>query len=272
MNNKSKRRILFGPLGGLCEAIVMQPLDTIKVRKQSLQYIGLGPTIKRYGVANLYKGLTPFMSQMFIKYGLRFSTYEYLRGNSDNVYKSIFAGACAGLSESLFMTPFELIKTRMQTRDSISNPIKKTLDVIKANGYKGLYRGFSTTCLRQSINQSTNFTLYYQLRNKYIDENDLNTFKVIGCSLFSSSVGPILNNPFDVIKTRYMNTKYDNQYKNIFNAITTIIKNEGISSLYKGIGLRLIRVSAGQAITFSIMENLNSYANLYKFLPIDETE
>ena len=48
-------------------------------------------SISSYGISNLYKGLTPFMGQMFIKYGLRFSTYEYLRGNSDNIYKSIFS-------------------------------------------------------------------------------------------------------------------------------------------------------------------------------------
>ena len=72
MEREKKRRMIFGPIGGLCEACIMQPFDTIKVRRQSNQYIGLVPTIKQHGITNLYRGLTPFMGQMFVKYGLRF--------------------------------------------------------------------------------------------------------------------------------------------------------------------------------------------------------
>jgi hypothetical protein len=83
--------------------------------------------------------------------------------------------------------------------------------------------------------------------------------KIISFSLFSSSIGPILTSPIDVIKTRFMNPKYN--YKSIFEAFRDILRNEGIKSFYKGIDVRLMRVCGGQAVTFCVVENLLYYTN-----------
>lgn len=267
MKKEKKRRMVFGPLGGICEALVMQPFDTIKVRKQSNQYIGLSNTIKRHGVSNLYKGLTPFMGQMCVKYTLRFGTFELLRGKSDVFYKNFGAGMAAGFVESLFITPFELIKTNLQTRDSIADPISAIRRVRFEKGIKGMYRGFTSTCLRQSINQGSNFTIYLKLREKIIKPGEKpNIPMVMGAALISGSVGPLINNPFDVVKTRYMNPGFDNHYNGIYDCCKKIVRTEGIGSLYKGLGLRLFRVSFGQAITFSVIEQLSHYSDQHNFL------
>ena len=267
MEREKKRRMVFGPIGGLCEACIMQPFDTIKVRRQSNQYIGLVPTIKQHGITNLYRGLTPFMGQMFVKYGLRFTTFELLRGKGSNYVQNFGAGMAAGTVESLFITPFELIKTNLQTRDSIADPMTAIQRIKKQSGFKGLYRGWSSTCIRQSINQGSNFTIYMKLREKIIKPGEKpNIPMVMGAALISGSVGPLLNNPFDVVKTRYMNPGFDDKYTGIIDCCKKIVRKEGISNLYKGIGIRLFRVSAGQAITFSVIEQLSHYANQYKVL------
>ena len=267
MDKDKKRRMIFGPVGGMVEAMVMQPFDTIKVRRQSNQYIGLGPTIRKFGISNLYKGLTPFMGQMGVKYALRFSTFELLRGKGNNFGQNFAAGVTAGCVESLFITPFELIKTNLQTRDSLTDPLLAINRIRNINGVKGLYRGFLTTCMRQSINQGFNFTIYMGLRHKIIKEGEKPSIpKIMGAALISGSIGPLVNNPCDVIKTRYMNPGFNNKYTGIVDCFTKILKTEGVGSLYKGIGLRLFRVSCGQAITFSVVEQLSHYATQYKVL------
>ena len=77
------------------------------------------------------------------------------------------------------------------------------------------------------------------------------------CAMISSSIGPIISNPFDVVKTRYQNPKYN--YISIKEAFSDIIYNEGIKKLWNGIYLRLFRVCGGQVITFYVIENLNYY-------------
>lgn len=251
------RRILFGPIAGIAESICMQPLDTLKVLKQSNQYVDFYHHIKQPKV--LYKGLTPFTSQMFVKYFLRFTTFEVFKSKNDNIVQNFAAGIGAGIVESLFITPFELVKTNLQTTQNKS-PLEVIKKLYNTNGIRGLYRGYSSTCIRQSTNQAFNFSVYYKLRNFFIKENEKpNIFKIVFATLLSSSIGPILTSPIDTIKTRFMNPKYN--YKSVFEAIKDIIKNEGISSFYKGLGFRLIRVSGGQVITFCVVENLLYYTS-----------
>ena len=265
MNNNKKIKILSGISAGIAEAIIMQPLDTIKVLKQSNQYTGIYSTIRINGVRSLYKGLTPFVTQMGLKYTMRFGAFEMLRGETNTKFGNFCAGATAGFIESLIITPFELVKTNLQTTNT-KNPINSTINIYRHNGIRGLYRGFSTTVLRQSINQASNFTIYNEIRKKIIKEDEKpNLLKVMGAGFISGSIGPILNNPFDVIKTRYMNPKYNDKYKSIISTVHNIIKKEGIRKLYSGLGLRLVRVAGGQSIVFGTVETIMyNYKKKYK--------
>lgn len=246
------RKIFFAPLAGIVESICMQPFDTIKVLKQSNQYNGLKQF--KNNPFELYKGLTPFTGQMFVKYFLRFTTFEMLKSKNNDFFHNFSAGIMAGTIESLFITPFELIKTNLQTTKE-KKPILCIKNIVQQKGFLGLYRGYMTTCMRQSINQGFNFSVYYKLKEIIMGENEkLNLYKIVLCSLISSSLGPIITNPIDVLKTRYMNPKYE--YSNIFKAIKDIKKNEGMGAFFKGLNLRLFRVCGGQVITFLVIENL----------------
>lgn len=254
-NYYENRRMFFAPVAGVVEALFMQPLDTIKVLKQSNQYHGIRYHLQEPKV--LYKGFTPFTGQMFIKYFLRFSTFEMLKSKNNDLGHNFLAGTAAGIIESLFITPFELIKTNLQTTQE-KNPVKLVKKIYQEKGLSGLYRGYLTTAMRQGTNQAFNFSIYYQLRNILMPENERPKFwQIICASSISSSIGPTITNPLDVLKTRYMNPKYN--YNKISDAVISIFKNEGIKAFYKGLGLRLIRVSGGQVITFIVIENLMYY-------------
>jgi hypothetical protein len=246
------RRIFFAPIASIAESIVMQPLDTIKVLRQSNQPL---PS----QISSYYKGFTPFVSQMSVKYFLRFSSFELLKSKDNNFYRNFGAGIVSGFTESMFITPFELIKTNLQTTKN-NSPLIVAKDIYKTNGITGLYRGFTTTFFRQGINQSFNFSVYNKIKEKLMSKDEKpNIFKIAFSSLISSSIGPILNNPFDVVKTRYMNPKYN--YNSIKSAFSDIIKNNGYRYLFKGLGIRLFRVSGGQVIIFITIENLLYYTS-----------
>jgi solute carrier family 25 citrate transporter 1 len=250
------RKIFFAPLAGIIESFFMQPFDTIKVLKQSNQYTNINQFKNR--PLDLYKGLMPFTGQMFIKYFLRFSTFELLKSKNNNFFHNFSAGIVAGNIESLFITPFELVKTNLQTTKE-KNPISCVKNIISQNGILGMYRGYMATSMRQSINQGFNFSVYYKLRDIIVDNDDkkIQLHKIVLCSLISSSIGPIITNPLDVLKTRYMNPKY--KYNSVINAVNDIINSEGYGAFLKGLNLRLFRVCGGQIITFLVIENLMYY-------------
>lgn len=69
-----------GSVGGLVEAITLQPVDTIKTRMQlhPTLYPSMILTAKKItaeeSLPALWKGLTPFATHLFSKYALRFGT------------------------------------------------------------------------------------------------------------------------------------------------------------------------------------------------------
>ena len=255
-----KKKISFGIIAGICEAFVMQPLDTIKVLKQSNQFNGLKETINKNGFRYLYRGIQPFVSQMGVKYTLRYSTFELLRGDGKNKYRNFIAGFGAGIVESLAITPLEVIKTHQQTIKSKHNVYQTIKNIYGDYGLSGFYRGLSSTAIRQSVNQASNFMVYHEIRKIIVkDGEEQPIYKFLLGGMISGSVGPILNNPFDVIKTRYMNPKYHGNYNNLLDAGKQIIKEEGVGKLYTGLPLRLIRVAGGQGLVFSDIEILSKF-------------
>jgi len=249
----------YGPIGGFAESIVMQPLDTIKVLKQSKQFPGTKYYFTSYkNFLGLYKGYYPFLSGMLLKYGIRFSVISNIKNKfskDTNSFKVNFlSGIASGFTETLFTNPFELVKTREQTNTKVKGYVNNVIDVYNTKGLYGFYRGYLSMAFRQSINQSLNISIYCQIRNSdFYTPTPLNTV-ILG--LISGSSGPILNNSFDVVKTRFQNKNYG--YKTMLCAYKDIVKNEGKIYLFtSGLGLRILRVGFGQSIVFSIVEQLH---------------
>ena len=238
----------IGACAGFVEALLVQPLIFAKVIKQSNGSIM--NIIRTDGVTAVYRGTAPFVSQMIPKYFVRFYTYEGTRKHLG----SFPAGLIAGAMESIMVIcPFENIKTKMQTDAKQYTNISTTLRIcFEKRGIGGIYSGLYATIMRQSINQASNFTTYAYLKKK--NPNPTTQESMI-MGTISGSIGPILNNPIDVIKTRLQNSHYN--YGTTSNAIKTMYKVEGIPAFYKGFFWRLLRVAPGQGIIFGCYETLS---------------
>jgi len=116
-------------IAGTTEACTLQPLDVAKTRLQldhSGKYKGLincvQTIIKEEGVASLYKGLTPFVTHLTIKYALRFGSFNFFKrqlgvvqGSPNEAIGNFTAGLLSGLTEAvLIVTPFETVKIRLR--------------------------------------------------------------------------------------------------------------------------------------------------------------
>jgi len=73
----------------------------------------------------------------------------------------------------------------------------------------------------------------------------------------SGAIGPTLNNPLDVVKTRLQKQSFIDgapKYTGLGQGIALIAKEEGVRALWKGLSPRLMRIVPGQAITFMTYE------------------
>ena len=258
------------------------------------RYTGLvhcGQTIVRQeGVRALYKGLTPFVTHLVLKYAFRFGSFayvrEYLRPHVGSDRKANFlAGLTAGTSEAvLIVTPFEVVKTRLQQQMGTSagaraghaytGPVHCAATTVRQEGVRALWRGAAPTIIRQGSNQAMNFLAFSELNRVAWGKHDgdgvvLAPWKTALSGLLAGSLGPLCNAPMDVCKTRLMAQARRQQqaahtigaprvYRGLAHAFTTILREEGPAALYKGLLVRLLRLAPGQAITWTVVSRVVS--------------
>jgi len=270
-------------LGGIVEGFCFHPLDTIKTHLQaSRKRYTFSDTVSyiytknnNAGLRNFYKGLTPVTLNLsmkyIIRYGVNYKIRELLAGESGTTtnLQNFFAGLCAGTTEAMILvTPFECIKTKMQTNPNCNGNIVSALKyIIKQDGIQGVWRGAIPTVIRQASNQGCMFTTYTLLKTHFYNNEIPNSRDAFLMGLFASSVGPLCNTPIDTIKTKMMiQTKGDEQYgRSISSAFATIVKTEGFPGLYKGLSMRLLRLCPGQATVWVVTENFNRFLQNYDF-------
>ncbi|EQC32123.1 hypothetical protein SDRG_10319 [Saprolegnia diclina VS20] len=279
-------KMAAGMAGGVVEACMLQPLDVTKTRLQldrTGQYKGMidcGKTIYRTeGGAALYKGLSPFIMHLTLKYALRFGSFakfKELLGAGEGVKASnginFTAGLLTGCLESvLIVTPFEVVKTRLQQEVGVGRykgPIDCLKKVVANEGITALWKGNIPTMARQGSNQAFNFMAFAWLNSNVWKKEDgdgkqLEVWKTLINGLVAGSLGPCLNSPMDVIKTRLMAQEtikgVEPKYRGFVHAFGVIAREEGNAALWKGLVPRLTRMAPGQAITWTVVMRVTSF-------------
>jgi solute carrier family 25 (mitochondrial citrate transporter), member 1 len=285
--------------GGATMANATAPRHTVIIKAASSNVVQapLGPIgtatriIKREGFLALYKGLTAVYMGIIPKMAIRFVSFEQFREigtamNGGQLTTSITftAGLLSGLTEAvLVVTPAEVCKIRMQSQYNsmidpaqlqhrkYTNVFQTAFTIVREEGVGALYSGVVPTMLRQGCNQAVNFTAYNMIKTKLMDyqgTSELASWQSLLIGGLSGGMGPLVNNPLDVVKTRLQKQVVvpgkTPKYTGLVQGCVTIARDEGILSLWKGITPRLLRIMPGQAITFMTYEAVSSQLVRFK--------
>lgn len=279
-------KAISGSLGGIVEACCLQPIDVIKTRLQldrSGAYKGImhcgGTVVRTEGVRALWKGLTPFATHLTLKYTLRMGSNALLQspfkdpttGHISN-HGRLAAGFGAGVIEALLIvTPFEVVKIRLQQQKGLSlellkykGPIHCARTIIREEGIRGLWAGAPPTVMRNGTNQAVMFTAKNTFdvvlwKKHEGDGKVLQPWQSMISGFLAGFAGPVCTGPFDVVKTRLMaqgRSGGDLKYKGMVHAIKTIFVEEGLTALWKGLLPRLMRIPPGQAIMWAVADQV----------------
>ncbi|OAL37356.1 hypothetical protein AYO20_03205 [Fonsecaea nubica] len=170
---------------------------------------------------------------------------------------SIVTGASAGVAESFVICPFEVVKLRMQNPANASQ-YKNVVDCVgklaRNEGLSVFFQGFECTMWRSVVWNAAYFGCIFQIRAllpKADTKAGQMTNDLIAGSL-GGTAGIFVNTPFDVVKSRIQSVATSphqvRKYNWAFPALATVIREEGVSALYKGLVPKLARFCPGGGI------------------------
>lgn len=176
--------------------------------------------------------------------------------------QNFLIGGLSGMIATTVIQPVDFLKVQIQVRSEMGaaelNPIKIAREIRAKEGtYRVLYRGLDSALLRQIFYTSTRLGLFYTIKDFIVKRNGSEPTLVQNtlASLVSGAIGSIVGNPADLALIRMQsdnNLPADQKrnYKNAFDAIFRIAKEEGVLTLWRG---SLPTVVRAMAMNFSLL-------------------
>lgn len=273
--DKKKLQPVVAPIAGFSaaftEIFVLFPTEYCKVQVQlnrGNNTFSITSHLKERGF-RIYKALPPMLIGAPLQGLLRFSCLDavqkspLLKSIDSPTLSGLIAGITAGVVESvLIVTPMETVKTKLI--DSNKGLIDGVKYVVNKSGFKGLYSGLMPTIAKSASNQAIRFVVFSQYKahvlKNTIEGQRLTSLQAMSGGILAGLVGCLLNTPIDTIKSRMQGIE-STQYKGSMDCVVTMVKEEGIASLYKGLLMRSARVVPGQGIIFLVYEKVSTRLN-----------
>lgn len=291
--------MLAGSTAGLAEHISIFPIDTLKTHLQCERCGAISPwqtwdcatkIVKREGIFRLWRGVSAMFAGCVPAHAAYFSVFEQLKYTLEldqqghHPIRAAIAGASAAVSHDLCMTPFDVVKQRMQL-GYYKNVMHCVTTIAKTEGIRSFYVSLPTTlimnipfgCIMVAVNESA---------KKYLNPNPTQ-FNLTSSMISGSIAGAIaaaLTTPLDVIKTRLqtqnlepcpktesmrVNTNNVNNVNNMVISVTnkassiemgpieitkSILKADGIRGMFRGMVPRMLVHAPSIAISWTVYE------------------
>jgi solute carrier family 25 (adenine nucleotide translocator) protein 4/5/6/31 len=233
---------------------------------------------KEQGFLALWRGNLANVIRYFPTQALNFAfkdTYKklFLDGVDKNKQFGRFfignlaSGGAAGATSLCFVYPLDFARTRLaaDVGKAGSREFKGLADclikIAKSDGPVGLYRGFFVSVQGIIIYRAAYFGMFDTAKHLATgDGKKLNFFAAWGIAQVVTIGSGVLSYPWDTVRRRMMmqSGRKDIMYKNTLDCAMKIIKNEGISAMFKGALSNVFRGTGG-ALVLAIYDEIQKY-------------
>lgn len=273
----SSRRLLnpliAGAVAGLSVDVLLFPVDTIKTRLQSPRGFLLSGGFKRLyaGLGSTVSGSAPGAALFFFTYETSKRVLSSATASPQHQTSSSSSAVChlvsACLGETvacLVRVPVEVVKQRAQAYNSNSPAVLR--QVLAQSGPRGLYRGYTSTLIREIPFSLVQFPLWEYLKRVVAEKNggdrnssssslapQLKPYQSMACGSAAGAVAAFLTTPLDVAKTTIMLSSAAQQEKRNTESeyrrvLVDIYSRKGVKGLFAGALPRVAWISVGGAI------------------------
>ncbi|XP_070394706.1 mitochondrial carnitine/acylcarnitine carrier protein-like isoform X2 [Dermacentor albipictus] len=285
---------ISGGFGGVCTVVSGHPLDTIKVRLQTMPKPGPGEsprytgtfdcakkTVVKEGFLGLYKGMaapltgvTPMFAVCFLGFGIGKKIQQKHPEEELTLPQLFLAGMLSGVFTTAIMAPGERIKCLLQVQQAhadhggkarFAGPVDCAKQLYREGGIRSIYKGTAATLLRDVPASGMYFASYEWLQRVLTPKGGSRSDLSVKVTLFAGGMAGIFNwlvaIPPDVLKSRLQTApegKYPNGIRDVFREL---MKHEGVRALYKGAAPVMLRAFPANAACFMGYEVAMKFLN-----------
>lgn len=171
----------------------------------------------------------------------------------------LLAGASAGAITAVLLQPLDVVVTctigSSSRADKALSPRSIVQGIIEAQGIRGLWRGTAPSLLRLTAGSSIFYGVLSSMHSSGTSRNLLesNTYTAF-TGAFARICAALALSPVSVVKTR-VEGDFVGQSRSTISTIHSIVRNEGVGALYKGILPVLMRDIPYSSLSFVLYVN-----------------
>ncbi|KAK9458813.1 mitochondrial carrier [Lipomyces oligophaga] len=261
--------LISGGLAGTSTDLFFFPIDTLKTRLQAR-----GGFFKNGGWSGMYRGVGSAIVGSAPGASLFFLTYEAMKTTLFPILQSAFtaypsapvhglthmiAASFGEIAACTVRVPTEVVKQRAQAASTRYGTSLAALRGVLSNDsgegvFRGLYRGYSTTIMREIPFTMIQFPLYEALKKRFAIRSGRQSASPLQgaiCGMIAGGVAAACTTPLDVLKTRIMLSE---ERVNISTLVSEIIGEDGYKGFFRGIAPRTMWISVGGAVFLGVYE------------------
>ncbi|MBA0783110.1 hypothetical protein Gotri_000880 [Gossypium trilobum] len=274
VSNPSLRRLISGAIAGAVSRTCVAPLETIRTHLMvgssgSSTLEVFNDIMQTDGWKGLFRG--NFVNVIRVAPSKAIELFAFDTVNKQlsptpgeepkiPIPSSLVAGACAGVSSTLLTYPLELVKTRLTIEKNMYDGILDAfLKILQKEGPGELYRGLAPSLIGVIPYAATNYFAYDTLRKVYrkvLKEEKIGNIETLLIGSLAGAISSSATFPLEVARKQMQVGALNGRqvYKNVFHALSSILKQEGIHGLYKGLGPSCMKLVPAAGISFMCYE------------------
>lgn len=184
-----------------------------------------------------------------------------------SLFLNFLTGGLSGMCATTIIQPIDMVKVRIQLRGESrgkTSPLDVAKEIYHQGGMKGFYQGLDSALLRQAVYASLRIGIYYTLNDKFANKETGEATPATRAinSLLAGAIGSAIANPCDLALVRMQSDQtlpeaQRRNYRNVFHAFQSIIKDEGFLGMYRGCSptvARAMSLNLSMLFTFDIFK------------------
>ncbi len=250
--------LVSGAIAGLGVDLTLYPLDTLKTRLQSKEGFRSSGGFHRLwaGIGAVAVGSAPGAAMFFV-------TYEASKKQLKPVFKhdastQMMSASFGELAACLVRVPVEVVKQRMQVSHQRGMSIVRA--VLQTEGFQGMFRGYSTTVMREVPFSFIQMPLWEYLKKVWAREQNEPSVKPWQsgvCGAVAGGFSAAVTTPLDVAKTRIMLAESGSELAKTQSAVIAlreVFETSGVKGLFAGVTPRVAWISIGGALFLGLYD------------------